>query len=78
MNEKNYTIQFEYGEEKYSIHELSHCDFSKGKNSDALWMMEEIKDYLKSNHLSGSTIKNARLFGKEGELIIKIDDFSKI
>lgn len=78
MNENNYTIQFEYGGETHFIAELSHCDFTKGDVGDKLWMMEEIKAYLKDNNLSGSQIKNARLFGKGCELIAKVDDFSKI
>jgi hypothetical protein len=41
-------------------------------------MMEEIKAYLVDNNLSGSQIKNVRLFGKGCELITKVDDFSKI
>ena len=78
MNENNYTIQFEYGGETHSIAELSHFDFSKGDVGDKLWMMNEIKEYLKGNNLSGSQIKNARLFGKGGDVITKVDDFSKI
>lgn len=78
MNEKIYTIQFEYGGETHSISELSHFDFSKGNTEDKLLMMEEIKAYLRDNNLSGSQIKNARLFGKGGDLITKVDDFSKI
>lgn len=78
MNETNYTIQFEYGGETHSIAELSHFDFFKGDVGDKLCMMEEIKAYLKDNNLSGSQIKNARLFGKGCELIANVDDFSKI
>lgn len=72
MNEKIYTIQFEYGGETHSISELSHCDFTKGDAGDKLCMMEEIKAYLRDNNLSGSQIKNARLFGKGGDLITNI------
>ena len=78
MNENNYMIQFEYGGKTHSIAELSYWDFSKGDIGDKLWMMNEIKEYLKGNNLSGSEIKNARLFGKEGDVITKVDDFSKI
>ena len=78
MNEKNYLIQFEYDGKDYQIQELSHYDFSKGKLGDKLWMMEEIKAFLKSHNLSNSVIKNARLFGKGGDLIAQVDDFSKI
>lgn len=78
MDENNYTIQFEYGGKTYSINQLSHFDFSKGDVGDKLWMMNEIKAYLRGNNLSGSQIKNARLFGKGCDLITKVDDFSKI
>jgi hypothetical protein len=41
-------------------------------------MMNEIKEYLNDNNLSGSQIKNARLFGKGGDVITKVDDFSEL
>ncbi len=78
MNEKNYLIQFEYGGKEYQIHELTHWNLSKGNIGDKFWMMEEIKEYLRKNNLSNSVIKNARLFGKGGELIVMVEDFSKI
>ena len=77
MNEKNYLIQFEYGGEKHSIHNLSHCDFSKGDFSDKLLMAEIIENYIQSNnlHKDGAKVTNACLFGKGCELITHISDF---
>ena len=77
MDENNYLIQFEYGGEKHSIHNLSHCDFSKGYFSDKLVMAEIIEDYIQTNnlHKDGAKITNARLFGKGGELITLVSDF---
>lgn len=51
MDENNYLIQFEYGGEMHSIHNLSHCDFSKGDFSDKLVMAGIIEDYLRTNNL---------------------------
>ena len=72
MNEKIYLIQFRYNGDSHSISILSHHNFSKGNNGDKLWMLEEIRAYLKENNLTGSTIENVRLFGKDGELIVCI------
>lgn len=79
MNENNYLIQFEYGGEEYSIHNLSHNDLSKGTVGEKLWMAETIEVYIKSNdlHKDGAKVKNARLFGKGCEVIAYIDDFEK-
>ena len=78
MNENKYLIQFEYGGEKYSIHNLSHCDFSKGGECDKLVMAEIIEDYIQTNnlHKDGAKVTNACLFGKEYELITHVPDFS--
>ncbi len=77
MDENNYLIQFEYGGEMHSIHNLSHCDFSKGDFSDKLVMAGIIEDYLRTNNLrkDGAKVTNARLFGKGGELITRVPDF---
>lgn len=77
MDENNYLIQFEYGGEMHSIHNLSHCDFSKGDFSVKLLMAEFIEDYIQSNnlHRDGAKVTNARMFGKGGELITRVTDF---
>lgn len=77
MDENNYLIQFEYGGEMHSIHNLSHCDFSKGDFSVKLVMAEFIEDYIQSNnlHRDGAKVTNARMFGKGGELITRVTDF---
>ncbi len=79
MNEHNYLIRFEYAGITHSIHYLSHNDFSKGHLGDKAVMAEIIEDYIKSNdiHKDGTKVTNARLFGKGGELIAQISDFSK-
>lgn len=80
MNVKNYLIQFDYAGETYDIPNLSYCDFSKGKIGDQLVMAEIIEDYIKTKglHKEGAKVSNARLFGKEGELIVRVKDFSEI
>lgn len=77
MNENNYLIQFEYGGEKYSIHNLSHCDFSKGDLSGKLVMAEIIENYIQTNnlHRDGAKVADACLFGKGGDLITRVLDF---
>ena len=77
MNEKNYLIQFDYGGKTYSIHNLSHHDFSKGNVGDQLWMAETIEDYICTEglHQDGAKVSNARLFGKDLELITRVNDF---
>ncbi len=77
MDENNYLIQFEYGGEMHSFHNLSHCDFSKGDFSVKLVMAEFIEDYIQSNnlHRDGAKVTNARMFGKGGELITRVTDF---
>lgn len=77
MNEKNYLIQFEYGGETHSIHDLSHCDFSKGHFSDKVVMADLIECYIQTSnlHKDGAKVTNARLFGKGGELITCVSDF---
>lgn len=77
MNENNYLIQFEYGGEKHSIHNLSHCDFSKGDFSDKLVMAEIIENYIQTNnlHKDGAKVTNACLFGKGCEPIAHVPDF---
>ena len=77
MNENNYLIQFEYGGEKHSIHNLSHCDFSKGDFSDKLVMAEIIENYIQTNnlHKDGAKVTNACLFGKGCEPITHVPDF---
>ena len=79
MDEKNYLIQFDYAGETHSIHNLSHHDFSNGNIGDKHWMALGIEDYLRSNkiHEEGAKVTNARLFGKGGELIVKIEDFGE-
>ena len=80
MNEKNYLIQFEYGKNTYSIPALSHCDFTKGSIGDKLWLAETIEDYIKSEniHVDGVRVNNVRLFAKDGELVMRVDDFSSL
>lgn len=80
MNEKNYLIQFEYGKNMYSIHTLSHFDFTKGNIGDKLWLAETIEDYIKSEniHIDGARVSNVRLFAKDGELVMRVDDFSSL
>lgn len=80
MNENNYLIQFEYGGEMHGIHNLSHCDFSKGNFSDKLVMAEIIEVYIQNNdlHKDGAKVTNARLFGKGGELITCVTDFGTL
>ena len=77
MYENNYLIQFEYGGLKHSIHNLSHCDFSKGDFSDKLVMAEIIEDYIQTNnlHKDGAKVTNACLFGKGCEPIAHVPDF---
>lgn len=77
MDENNYLIKFEYGGETHSIHNLSHCDFSKGDFKDKGMMAEIIEDYIRTNnlHKDGAKVANARLFGKGGELITRVPDF---
>lgn len=79
MNENNYLIQFDYAGEVHSIHNLSHCDFSKGDSGDKLWIADMIELYIKANnmHKDGAKATNVRLFGKEGELIAHISDFEQ-
>lgn len=79
MNENNYLIQFEYGGEKHSFHNLSHCDFSKGRFSDKEVMAELIESYIQTSnlHKDGAKVTNACLFGKGGELITRVSDFGK-
>ncbi|HAP28788.1 MAG TPA: hypothetical protein DCR26_01595 [Porphyromonadaceae bacterium] len=78
MNEHNYLIQFDYAGETHSIHNLSHCDFTKGLFSDKAVMAEIIELYIETAniHKDGAKVTNARLFGKGGELITRITDFS--
>lgn len=80
MNEKNYLIQFEYGKNTYSIHVLSHCDFTKGGIGDKLWLAGTIEDYIKSEgiHIDEARVSNVRLFAKDGELVMRVDDFSNL
>ena len=79
MDEKNYLIQFDYGGKTYSIHNLSHHDFSKGNAGDRLWMATTIEDYIRTTglHRDGAKVSNARLFGKDLELITRVNDFSE-
>ena len=79
MSEKNYLIQFDYGGETYSIHNLSHCDFSKGDPGDQMWAAEIIEDYIKSEglHKENAIVTNINLFGKNGELIFHRPDFKE-
>lgn len=79
MDEKNYLIQFEYAGETHSIHNLSHHDLSNGGIGDKMWMEEMIKIFLESNDIyeENAKVTNARLFGKGGELIVKIEDFGE-
>lgn len=80
MNEKNYLIEFEYGGKSFQIHNLSHADFSKGKISDAVFMAYVIEEYISTQnlHKDGAIVSNARLFGKNGEPILKIEDFRNL
>ncbi len=77
MDENNYLIKFEYGGESHSIHNLSHCDFSKGDFKDKQMMAGIIEVYIRTNnlHKDGAKVTNARLFGKGGELITRVPDF---
>lgn len=76
MNEKVYLIQFEYGNESYSIPMLSHFDYTKGRIGDKIMVLDTVGDYIRTNnlHIDGTIAKNIRLFGKEGNLIVKIDN----
>ncbi len=80
MNEKNYLIQFDYGNKCHSIHNLSHCDFSKGNVGDKIWVAETIELFIKSEnlHIDGEKVSNIRLFGSNGEIILHISDLSNI
>ena len=79
MNEKNYLIQFDYAGETYSFHNHSHNDFSKEDIGAQLFMAEMIEIYIRDSglHKEGAKVSNARLFGKGGELITCVKDFSE-
>ncbi|MCH5328477.1 MAG: hypothetical protein J1E02_05610 [Coprobacter sp.] len=77
MSENVYLIQFCYDGIENSIPFLSYCDFSK---VDVSVLAEHIEDYIQSCgiHKEDAKVTNVRLFGKDGELIIKVDDFSQL
>ena len=76
MNEKNYLIQFDYGEVEHSISILSHNAFSEKNLVTKVWLQDSINDYILTNNLQqgNCTAKNIRLF-KGSDLIIKVDEF---
>lgn len=80
MSENVYLIQFCYNGKEYSIHPLSYHDYSNDNIADVLTLAQLIEDHIKDNnlHVDGAKVSNARLFGKEGDLIVKVDDFSKL
>ena len=80
MSENVYLIQFCYNGTEHTIHPLSYHDYSKANLGDVLTFAQLIEDHIKENnlHVDGAKVSNAHLFGKEGELIVKVDDFSKL
>lgn len=78
MKEKNYTIQFEFEGKTHLFQIHSYLDFSKGKDSDAIFMADQIGIYMESIGMPSNTaVENARLFGEGGEPIVKVEDTSK-
>lgn len=75
-----YYVQFTYAGEEHKVYPLSYWDYSKGDIGDKLVLAEFVEDHIRENnlHKEGERVSNARLFGKGGELIVKVDDFSKI
>ncbi len=78
MNENNYLIQFEYDGKNYSIHNLTHNDLSKGNAATCCFISDMIIDYLDELKLSkpGGLVSKACMFGKDGELVVNIPDFT--
>lgn len=77
---KVYYIEFSYDGVKYTIHPLSYWDLSKGTLGDKLILAELIEGFIKDNnlHKEGAKVSEAKLFGKGGETIVKIEDFAKL
>ena len=79
MSENVYSIQFDYDGKTHDIPNLSYNNL-KDNLATKLWMAEVIEDYIKENkiHQDGAKVSNANLIGKDGEVLVHVDDFSKL